>query len=43
MGKYKGVSDRGQIVMARTLGQNISRTAGLVEGNHYAAFSLYLK
>ncbi|MCI4384884.1 hypothetical protein PGIGA_G00043950 [Pangasianodon gigas] len=45
MGKGKDLSDfdKGQIVMARRLGQSISKTAGLVGCSRYAVVSTYQK
>ena len=45
MGKRKDLSDfdKGQIVMARRLGQSISKTAGLVGCSWYAVVSTYQK
>ncbi|KAM9476718.1 uncharacterized protein Hap1MRO34_009737 isoform 1-T6 [Clarias gariepinus] len=45
MGKRKDLNDfeKGQIVMARRLGQSISQTAGLVGCSRYAVVSTYQK
>ncbi|ROL50303.1 hypothetical protein DPX16_19107 [Anabarilius grahami] len=45
MGKHKDLSefDKGQIVMARQLGQSISKTAALVGCSRSAVVSIYQK